>query len=121
MASGAANLSSAALMKRLSSLTRLTWRATKAHEKLHEEVTLAQIDDADSIEELDIKGILAFAERVLPRASDRSVEAVPPRPSSITVWVKSLRASKSVILRWAKVGDPNVRQLEPNSRIAQAA
>lgn len=48
----------------------------RQRDKLREELTLAQIDHhADSIEELDVEGILAFAERVLPRASDLWVQA----------------------------------------------
>ena len=39
-------------------------------------MTLARIDHhAESIDELDAEGILAFAERVLPRASDLWVQA----------------------------------------------
>jgi DNA invertase Pin-like site-specific DNA recombinase len=48
----------------------------RQRDKLREELTLAQIDhQAESIEELDVEGILAFAERVLPRASDLWVQA----------------------------------------------
>src|SRR5882672_10460764 len=44
--------------------------------RLREELTLAQIDrHAEAIEEIDVAGILAFAERVLPRASDLWVQA----------------------------------------------
>ena len=40
-------------------------------EKLREELTLARIDrHSGQLEELDVEGILAFAERVLPRAAD---------------------------------------------------
>ena len=40
-------------------------------EKLHEELTLARIDrHSGQLEELDVEGVLAFAERVLPRAAD---------------------------------------------------
>ena len=39
-------------------------------EKLREELTLVRIDrHSGQLEELDVEGILAFAERVLPRAS----------------------------------------------------
>jgi hypothetical protein len=39
-------------------------------------LTLAQIDHhADATDELDVQGILAFAERILPRASDLWVQA----------------------------------------------
>jgi site-specific DNA recombinase len=45
-------------------------------EKLREELTLLRIDrHATEIEELDVEGILAFAERVLPRAADLWVQA----------------------------------------------
>src|ERR671910_563982 len=45
-------------------------------DRLREELTLAQIDHhAEAVDELDIQGILAFAERVLPRASDLWVQA----------------------------------------------
>jgi hypothetical protein len=54
-------------------------------EKLREELTLARIDrHSGQLEELDVEGILVFAERVLPRAADlmgagltRSTPAVP--------------------------------------------
>ena len=40
-------------------------------EKLREELTLARIDrHSGQFEELDVEGILAFAERILPRAAD---------------------------------------------------
>ena len=43
----------------------------RQRDKLREELTLAQIDHhAESVEEFDVQGILAFAERVLPRAAD---------------------------------------------------
>ena len=45
-------------------------------EKLREELTLARIDrHSGQLEELDVEGILAFAERVLPRAADLWVQA----------------------------------------------
>ena len=45
-------------------------------EKLREELTLARIDrHSGQLEELDVEGILAFAERILPRASDLRVQA----------------------------------------------
>lgn len=47
----------------------------RQRDKLREELTLTQIDHhADSIDELDVQGILAFAERILPRASDLWVQ-----------------------------------------------
>ena len=46
-------------------------------EKLREELTLARIDrrHAGQLEKLDVEGIMAFAERVLPRAADLWVQA----------------------------------------------
>jgi hypothetical protein len=45
-------------------------------DKLREELTLAQIDrHATELEELDVEGILAFAERVLPSASNLCVQS----------------------------------------------
>ena len=45
-------------------------------DKLRQELTLLQIDQhADELEKFDVEGILAFAERVLPRASDLWVQA----------------------------------------------
>jgi len=44
--------------------------------KLREEMTLARIDrHSGQLEELDVEGILAFAERILPRAADLWVQA----------------------------------------------
>ena len=49
---------------------------SRQRDKLREELTLAQIDHhAEAVDELDVQGILAFAERVLPRASDLWVQA----------------------------------------------
>ena len=45
-------------------------------EKLRQELTLLNIDrHADQVEDLDVEGILAFAERILPRASDLWIQA----------------------------------------------
>ena len=45
-------------------------------EKLREELTLARIDrHSGQLEELDVEGILTFAERILPRAADLWVQA----------------------------------------------
>jgi site-specific DNA recombinase len=45
-------------------------------DKLRQELTLLEIDrHADMLERFDVEGILAFAERVLPRASDLWVQA----------------------------------------------
>ena len=49
---------------------------SRQRDKLREELTLSQIDHhADAVDELDVQGILAFAERILPRASDLWVQA----------------------------------------------
>jgi hypothetical protein len=48
----------------------------RQRDKLREELTLAQIDrHTDAVDELDVQGILAFAERILPRAADLWVQA----------------------------------------------
>ncbi len=45
-------------------------------DKLREELTLARMDrHSGQLDELDVEGILAFAERVLPRAADLWVQA----------------------------------------------
>src|SRR5207247_4835481 len=47
----------------------------RQRDKLREELTLAKIDHhAEAVDELDVEGILAFAERILPRASDLWVQ-----------------------------------------------
>ena len=44
---------------------------SRQRDKLREELTLAQIDrHTEEVDELTVEGILAFAERILPRASD---------------------------------------------------
>jgi hypothetical protein len=48
----------------------------RQRDRLREELTLAQIDHhAEATDELDVQDILAFAERILPRASDLWVQA----------------------------------------------
>jgi hypothetical protein len=48
----------------------------RQRDRLREELTLAQIDHhAEATDELDVQGILTFAERILPRASDLWVQA----------------------------------------------
>ena len=48
----------------------------RQRDRLREELTLAQIDHhAEATDEFDVQGILAFAERILPRASDLWVQA----------------------------------------------
>ena len=54
----------------------LRWMADLQRDKLREELTLAQIDrHTEAVDELDVQGILAFAERILPRAADLWVQA----------------------------------------------
>lgn len=49
---------------------------TRQRDKLREELTLSRIDHhTEAVEELDVEGILAFAERILPRAADLWVHA----------------------------------------------
>ena len=49
---------------------------SRQRDKLREELTLAQIDrHTEAVDELDVQGILAFAERILPRASDLWIQA----------------------------------------------
>lgn len=49
---------------------------SRQRDKLREELTLAQIDrHTEAVDELDVQGILAFAERVLPRAADLWLQA----------------------------------------------
>ena len=63
-------------MTRSSSSSRSTPRATNGNATSREELTLAQIDHhAEAVDELDVQGILAFAERILPRAADLWVQA----------------------------------------------
>ncbi len=48
----------------------------RQRDRLREELTLAQIDHhTEAVDELDVEGILAFAERILARASDLWVQA----------------------------------------------
>ena len=48
----------------------------RQRDRLHEELTLAQIDHhIESVDELDVRGILAFTGRILPRASDLWVQS----------------------------------------------
>jgi hypothetical protein len=48
----------------------------RQRDRLRQELTLAQIDKHSvDLEKFDVEGLLAFAERVLPRASDLWVQA----------------------------------------------
>ena len=64
-------------MKRSSSRNRSTSARTSGQrDRLRQELTLIQIDrHSVEVEKVDVDGILAFAERVLPRASDLWVQA----------------------------------------------
>lgn len=49
---------------------------SRQRDRLREELTFARIDHhTEAVDELDVQGILAFAERILPRASDLWVQA----------------------------------------------
>jgi hypothetical protein len=49
---------------------------SRQRDKLRAEQTLAKIEHhTEAVDELDAQGILAFAERILPRASDLRVQA----------------------------------------------
>ncbi len=49
---------------------------SRQRDKLREELTLAKIEHhTEAVDELDVQGMLAFAERILPRASDLWVQA----------------------------------------------
>jgi hypothetical protein len=62
--------------RRSSTRRRSTSPRTVGNDKLREELTFAKIDHhAEAVDELDVEGILAFAERILPRASDLWVQA----------------------------------------------
>jgi hypothetical protein len=48
----------------------------RQRDKLREELTLGKIEHhTEAVDELDVQGVLAFAERILPRASDLWVQA----------------------------------------------
>jgi hypothetical protein len=47
----------------------------RQRDKLREALTLAKDHHAEAVEELDVEGILAFTERILPRAPDLWVQA----------------------------------------------
>jgi hypothetical protein len=52
-------------------LGRYRIRTTDRPRDLREELTLSRLDShSGQLEDLDVEGILAFAERILPRASD---------------------------------------------------
>ena len=80
---GAATAGPVQSSKRWTSWTRrsCTWDIDvttygRQRDKLREELTFAKIDHhAEAVDELDVEGILAFAERILPRASDMWVQA----------------------------------------------
>ena len=61
-------------MQTLSAIDLATY--SRQRDKLREELTLSKIDHhTEAVDELDVEGILAFAERILPRASDLWVQA----------------------------------------------
>lgn len=66
-------------MRRFLTPLAVAWPAALSRDqrdRLREELTFAQIDHhAGATDELDVQGILAFAERILPRASVLRVQA----------------------------------------------
>jgi len=49
---------------------------SRQRDRLREELTLSKIDrHTEAVDELDVEGILAFAKRILPRASDLWMQA----------------------------------------------
>jgi site-specific DNA recombinase len=61
---------------------------SRQRDKLREELTLAQIDrHTEAVDELDVEGILAFAERILPRAADLWVQASLDYKATVAVAV----------------------------------
>jgi DNA invertase Pin-like site-specific DNA recombinase len=65
---------------------------SRQRDKLREELTLAKIEHhTEAVDELDVQGILAFAERILPRASDLWVQSVARLQTASAVAVLSGR------------------------------
>jgi Resolvase, N terminal domain len=105
-------------------------------EKLREELTLVRIErHSGQLEELDVEGILAFAERVLPRAADLWVQASLEQrqrfqqlffPERIAFdgkrFVRTATAPALSYLRETETGNEGLvasfRQLEPARRMA---
>src|SRR4029453_14187779 len=76
--------------------------STRTHaEKLREELTLARINrHSGQLEELDVEGILAFAERVLPRAADLWVQAARPATAVPTTLLSGRNRVRRKSLCW---------------------
>ena len=69
--------------------------------KLREELTLARIDrHSGQVDELDVEGILAFGERVLPRAADLWVQASleQRQPSNNCFFQRESRSTETALL-----------------------
>ncbi len=83
-------------------------------EKLREGLTLARIDrHSGQLEELDVEGILAFAERVLPRAADLWVQAsLEPRKRFQQLFVPDGISSRKWLVRTV-VTAPALSYLRP--------
>ena len=71
----------------------------RQRDRLREELTLVQIDRHGShLEELDVEGIMTFAERVLPRAADLWVQSsrwISGRDSSSCSFRKASRSMEN--------------------------
>ncbi len=109
-------------------------------EKLREELTLARIErHSGQLEELDVEGILAFAERVLPRAADLWVQASLEQrqrfhqlffPEGISFDGSAFvgTAATASVFSYLRpidgenerIGGPEQRQLEPIDQMASA-
>jgi hypothetical protein len=103
----------------------------RQRDKLREELTLARIEyHTEAVGELHASGILAFAERILPRASDLWVQTslgykqrlqaatVPPGRNRVR-WKLVLSNGTTFSTTWRRLkrsGDPDWHQLE---RIAE--
>ncbi len=68
----------------------------RQRDKLREELMLAKVDHhhAEAVDELDVEGILAFAERILRRASDLWVQTSLDSDIAASTDVLSLRESR---------------------------
>jgi hypothetical protein len=116
-------------------------RYDRHRDKLREELTLAQMDRHSSeLEEMDLEGILAFAERVLPSASNLRVHSSlaqkqrlqqvffsgwSPLRREEACWNRHNPAGfqllESDFGREKRIGGPDQRQLEPSDELVEAA
>jgi hypothetical protein len=111
----------------------------RQRDRLREELTLIEIDRHGSrVEEFDVEGVLNFAERVLPRASDLWIQSSLEQrqrlqrlffPRRRGVQRKSLRSNHRNVFSlrvltapcWVerKCGGPDLSQMEPDDRLAE--